>query len=277
MKGCYKRVSNESGEKTLTLQTLLEVEEDLKRQGYAILRGIVSTDLLVELNLELSEAYRTGPKFEGGGSILGHLNCYPGEAARFVYDDLRDCGLVDAILAMRSGRRNDILARVNWNLAGSSAQHWHMDGTFVDDFVICNVAVVDVDMRNGPMEVVPGSHSRYYPFWQFVLERRNREAVPVLLEQGDVLVRLSTLWHRGTPNLSDVVRPLMSVSFGEDGAPTGDPFQVSGGGIRFYPNWYRNSSRLDIYRERVEKAFPITRSAGRLAKSLLRPRGYDSY
>src|SRR5262249_16121649 len=99
----------------------------------------------------------------------------------------------------------------------------------------------------------------------------------VVLGQGDVLVRTSTLWHRGTPNCSEAARPMMSVSFGEKQATGEDPFHVNGGGITFYPNWYSNAGRVDIVREPVDKFFPITRSAGRFVKSLLRPHGYDAY
>jgi hypothetical protein len=253
------------------------MEDELRRIGYSILRGVVSKRHLSELNEQLIEAYRSSPKFEGGGSILGHLNCYPGEAGRFVFEELRDCGLIDAMLAMRVDRRNDMFARVNWNLSGSAAQHWHMDGTFIEDFLLCNIAIIDITKRNGPMEVIPGSHAEFCPFWRFSLERRARLAVPVLLEQGDVLIRTSTLWHRGTPNRSGAVRPMMSLSFGEKEATDVDPFLANGGDISFYPNWYSNSSSVDVLRERVERALPISRSAGRLVKSVLRPHGYDSY
>jgi Phytanoyl-CoA dioxygenase (PhyH) len=262
---------------TLSGEALGALQEGLTEKGFAVLEGIVSKEPLAEFHVQLLEAYQTSARFAGGGSILGHLNCFPGEAGRFVYDELRRCGLVDAILAARPGRCNDMFARVNWNLPGSSAQHWHMDGTFVSDFVICNVAIVDVDRRNGPTEVIPRSHQQFYPYWRFVAERKARRSIPVPLRRGDVLVRTSTLWHRGTANRSGCVRPLMSLSFGEKEAEPEDPFAVNGGGIAFYPNWYSNATRADILRERLEKSLPLTRSAGRLAKSLLGERGYDSY
>jgi hypothetical protein len=261
----------------LSSEALRAIQQDLPEKGYAVLEAIVSQERLAEFHVQLLRAYQSSEKFTGGGSILGHLNCFPGEAGRFIYDELRECGLVDAVLAGRPGKCNDMFARVNWNLPRSSAQHWHMDGTFVSDFMICNVAIIDVDVSNGPTEVIPGSHRRFYPYWRFVAERRARLSTPVPLRRGDVLVRTSTLWHRGTANRSGSVRPLMSLSFGEKEAGPQDPFAVNGGGIIFYPNWYSNATKGDILRERVEKALPITRSAGRLAKSLLGERGYDSY
>lgn len=256
---------------------LTSMQQDLAEKGYAVFEQVISREPLAELHTRLLEAYENAPRFEGGGSILGHLNCFPGEAARFIYDELRECGLVEAVVSARPGRCSDMFARVNWNLPGSSDQHWHMDGTFVGDFIICNVAIVDIDPTNGPTEVIPGSHRQFYPYWRFVKERKTRMATPVILRQGDIMVRTSTLWHRGTANRSNAIRPMMSLSFGEKEAGPEDPFEVNGGAVTFYPNWYRNATRADILRERMEKALPITRSAGRLARSLLRPRGYESY
>jgi hypothetical protein len=270
-------MNRQSSTATLTSEALIAMQQNLFEKGFAILEGVVSREPLEELHLRLLDAYRTSPRFAGGGSILGHLNCFPGESARFIYDELRECGLVEAIIASRPGKFNDMFARVNWNLPRSSAQHWHMDGTFVNQFIICNVAIVDTDRTNGPTEVIPASHHEFCPYWRFVAERRSRFSIPVELRRGDVMVRTSTLWHRGTANRSGAVRPMMSLSFGEKEAGPEDPFGIDGGAITFYPNWYSNASRADVYRERLEKALPITRSVGRLAKSLRGGRGYDSY
>jgi hypothetical protein len=96
------------------------------------------------------------------------------------------------------------------------------------------------------------------------------------MAQGDVLLRKSTLWHRGMPNRTTSPRPMMSVTFGETSAPNEDPFEGNGNGIVFYPNWYR-PGRAGSLRERIEVAVPITRSTVRFARSLIGRRGYSSY
>jgi hypothetical protein len=78
------------------------------------------------------------------------------------------------------------------------------------------------------------------------------------------------------PNMSAAPRPMMSLTFGEKGAPAGDPFLAHDGKVFFYPNWY-GTSRIAILRERVEVAAPITRSSVRFARSLVGNRGYSSY
>jgi hypothetical protein len=98
-----------------------------------------------------------------------------------------------------------------------------------------------------------------------------------MMNQGDVLLRMSTLWHRGMPNMSTTPRPLMSLTFGEHGATEdGDPFMVNDGKILFYPNWF-GTNRLGMMRERTFVRLPISYSAVRFVRSLYSNRGYSSW
>lgn len=258
----------------VAVQSVLEA--GLREVGYALIPGVVSRDRLDAFNAKLIEAYEQSPKFRGGGTVSGHINCFPGEAARFAYDEVEQAGIGDVIRSFRPGLRNDVRATLNFNLPGSSAQHYHMDGVYAKEFIICNVAVVDTDVANGAMAVLPATHSEFYPFWRYAVERKYRLARRVTMRQGDVLVRRSTLWHRGMPNRTLAPRPMLSFTFGEESAPRGDPFE-GGENIVFYPNWYAGGSGLSLWRERIEVALPGTRSALRFVKSLTPRRGYSTH
>jgi len=258
----------------LSVQT--DIEVGLRDAGYAVIPDVVPRDRLDAFNARLIAAYHQSPKFRGGGMISGHINCYPGEAARFAYDELERAGVGDAIRSLRPGLRNDVRATLNFNLPGSHAQHYHMDGVYAQEFIICNVPVVDTDLANGAMDVLPGTHTRFYPFWRYAVERKYRLSRRLSVRRGDVLVRRSTLWHRGMPNRSDAPRPMLSFTLGEESAPQGDPFDA-GEDIVFYPNWYAGGGFGNVWRERVEVAFPATRSALRFVKSLTPRRGYTSH
>lgn len=260
----------------LSADELADLRRNLDSQGYVVIPDVISKDALTNFNRELLDAYNQAGKFSGGGSISGHLNCFPGEAARFIYQQIDDRGIADAICAMRSGLPNDVRPTLNFNLPGSRAQHYHMDGVYLDEYLICNVAVIDTDLVNGAIDVLPTTNQRFYPFWRYAVERKYRLTTRVQMTQGDVLLRKSTLWHRGMPNLSNTPRPMMSLTFGEKGASAGDPFQANGGNIRFYPNWY-STSPLGVIRERIEVAAPITRSSVRFIRSIVGNRGYSSY
>jgi hypothetical protein len=261
---------------SLSADDLRGLRQVLDEKGYSVIAGVVSKARLDEFNGKLIQAYERASKFDGGGSISGHLNCFPGEDARFVYDEISGYGIADAIRAMRPGLSCEVRPTLNFNLPGSAPQHYHMDGVYTHEYIICNIAVVDTDLANGAIDLLPSTNSEFYPFWRYALKRKYRLTTRVPMAQGDVLIRKSTLWHRGMPNRTASPRPMMSLTFGEASAPTGDPFADHGEGIVFYPNWY-STGRLGALRERLEVAVPVTRSTVRFAKSLVGRRGYSSY
>jgi ectoine hydroxylase-related dioxygenase (phytanoyl-CoA dioxygenase family) len=261
------------GVNSLPFSDVQELRRELDEQGYVVLRDVVSRAALDTFKDELATAYDRQQKFKGGGMITGHLNCFPGRSARFVYDEVADHGIVDAVKAMRPNQPNDLRVTMNYNLPGSVAQHYHIDGLYTDDFLICNVAVVDTERANGAIDVLPGTNREFLPYWKFAMQRTYRLTTRLSMRQGDVLLRRSNLWHRGMPNQTTTPRPMISLTFGERSAPQTDPFE---GDIVFYPNWY-STSRLGVLRERTYAAAPITYSAYRFAKSLRGNKGYSSY
>jgi ectoine hydroxylase-related dioxygenase (phytanoyl-CoA dioxygenase family) len=252
----------------------------LADDGYAVVRDVVSKDKLADLAASLTDEYerrkRSGELFQGGGSLSGHLNCFPGEQSRFVYDDLRDYGITELARAVEPGAEDEIRITMNWNLPGSVAQHYHSDGLFTEAFLVCNIAVVDTDLVNGAIDVLPGTNQRFYKFYEYALQRKYKLTTRLPMQRGDILLRMSTLWHRGMPNKSAAPRPMMSVTFGEAGAPEGDPFMVNDGEVVFYPNWF-STSRLGRLRERMFVAAPISYSGYRFVRSLYGNKGYSSW
>jgi ectoine hydroxylase-related dioxygenase (phytanoyl-CoA dioxygenase family) len=244
---------------------------ELDRDGYTTIRTVVSKDKLSSFTAELARAYERDGGFTGGGSLSGHLNCFPGESARFIMNELEDKGICEAVRTIRCGLPNEVRATINYNLPGSVAQHYHMDGAYQDNFLICNVAMVDTHVTNGAIDLLPSTNRQFYPFWKYAIQRKYRLSRRVPMEQGDVLLRKSTLWHRGTPNTSTVARPMMAITFGEVSAPQGDPFL---GAVDFYANWYATSP-FGRLRERVEVAAPITRSTYRFFRSIIGHGGYS--
>lgn len=261
---------------TVTADDVDRIRHELDEQGFVVLRGVVSKAPLAALADELGELYVRSQKFQGGGTITGHLNCFPGPNAKFIYDEIVDAGIVDAIVALRPGRQNHMRATMNYNLPGSVAQHRHMDGLYVEDFLICNVAVVDTDLVNGAIDMLPGTNREFLPFWKYALRRTHRLSKRIEAEAGDVLLRRSTTWHRGMPNRSARPRPMASLTFGEASAPSSDPYEQYKQEASFYPNWY-GTTRAGVLRERLFAAAPVAYSAFRFAKSLAGTRGYDRY
>jgi ectoine hydroxylase-related dioxygenase (phytanoyl-CoA dioxygenase family) len=145
----------------------------------------------------------------------------------------------------------------NLNLPGSSAQNPHADGYAASAFLIVNVAPIDTDLENGAMEVTPGTHLREYKYWQYALS--GQPAVRMCMSAGDVIVRSSMLWHRGMPNKSNAVRPMLAFTWENGGSDLADPYTAFGGRITLLPNRYAQnlSGRLR------ERAFTSVPSLGR--------------
>jgi len=260
----------------LTTHKLTENEMEILKQtfasdGYCVVRNVVSRERLTELHKALAQEFdilsKSGALFSGGGLVSGHLNCFPGTGARFAYDTMREYGIIDLIKRLDPHVLRLPRVGCNFNLPGSHSQHSHTDRGFSRHFMIANVAVVDTGIENGAMEVIPGTHNRLYKYTEIVLGRRHRKAVRVLMNQGDVLIRNSNLWHRGMMNRTSVARPQLSMTWEDGGSNEPDPFSVEGGKIRFLPNWFK-PTRIGRLREQLFVRIPFAYSALRFTRSL---------
>jgi ectoine hydroxylase-related dioxygenase (phytanoyl-CoA dioxygenase family) len=251
---------------------LERVQQEYAANGYFVLRNLVSRDGLSELHRALSQEFDTvsqsGELFSGGGLVSGHLNCFPGAGARFAYDTLQESGVIDLIKQLHPSVLRMPNVGCNYNLPGSYTQHYHIDRPFTRSFMIVNIAVVDTVIENGAIEVIPGTHKRFYRYTEFVLQRRHRDGVRVPLNQGDVLVRSSNVWHRGMTNQTSVPRPMVAMTWEDGGSNHPDPFSADGGKIRFHPNWFKPTP-VGRLRERLFVKVPIAYTAFRLARSLV--------
>jgi len=244
-----------------------------------VLRDRVSKSKLSALRerlldeLELSQ--RDQSLFVGGGLISGHLNCFPGEESRFIYDTLERQGVIDFVKSLLPTPMYMPNVGCNMNLPKSAPQHYHVDGLFLEPFLIINTAVVDTDISNGAIDVLPKTHKRFYKFSRFMFERLDKLTTRVPLGQGDVLIRHSNLWHRGMPNYSGTARPMAALTW-ENGGGEKDGFRKNDGKIGFYPNWF-STGRIGRLRERTFVTVPQSYDAYRFVRSLVGNKGYASW
>lgn len=247
-------------------------KEEYARDGFFILRNVISPERLTDLQRALSEEFdrasKSGALFSGGGLFSGHLNSFPGAGARFTYDTLEQRGIIDLLKSLHPKVLRMPNIGCNFNLPGSHTQHYHIDRPFSRDFMIANVAVVDTVIDNGATELVPGTHKKFYKYTQFVLQRCHRLGVRVPMKQGDVLIRSSNVWHRGMTNRTSVPRPMLAMTWEDGGSNSPDPFSANGGNIRFLPNWFKPTP-VGRLREQLFVRVPFTYSALRFTRSLL--------
>src|SRR3981081_2848125 len=120
------------------------------REGYVTLPNVVSKARLAALSDELRGEYAraraNGELFSGGGTISGHLNCFPGAQSRFVYDELEQYGVFDLVRKILPSTTRMPNIGCNLNLPNSSPQNPHADGYAATPFLIVNVVPVDTDL-----------------------------------------------------------------------------------------------------------------------------------
>jgi hypothetical protein len=246
-----------------------KLHQEIANHGYLVLKGMLDKERLADLHERILSAFELaqaqGRLFNGGGLLHGHLNCFPGAESRFVYDTLLERRVIDLVRAISPRALSSPNVGCNLNLPGSHPQNIHIDGYAAEWFMIVNIALVDTDEQNGSMEVLPETNRREYKYWQLVLE--SPRPMRPKLERGDVVIRTSTLWHRGMPNLSLRPRPMMALTWEDGGSKLEDPFQANDGRISFFPNRYRTTA-LGRLRERAFVAVPSVNSAYRFVRSV---------
>ena len=250
-------------------ELLASHRQRFERDGYLLLEGVVPRGPLARLSRDIVEQWRTdsasGAMFAGGGTVSGHLNCFPGAISRFVYESLQAAGVFGVVAQLSSEPLRHPHVGCNLNLPGSYPQNEHVDGYAARPFLIANVAAVDTDAANGAMEIISGTHRREHKYWEIALRGADRRRMP--MQQGDVLIRTSTLWHRGMPNESSSPRPMLAFTWEDGGSPLAEPYARHAGRITFLPNRYRTDWK-GRFIERAFVAAPRLGSAYRAARSL---------
>jgi len=251
-------------------QQMQDLTSAFAREGYVTLPNVVSKSRLAALTDELRGVYAraraNGELFSGGGTISGHLNCFPGAPSRFVYDELERYGVFDLVRTLSPSTTRMPNIGCNLNLPNSSAQNPHADGYAATPFLIVNVVPIDTDLENGAMEVTPGTHLREYKYWQYALS--GKPAIRMPASTGDVIVRSSMLWHRGMPNRSKAVRPMLAFTWENGGSDLADPYTAHGGKITLLTNRYGQSLSGRL-RERAFASLPALGKSYLFMRSLV--------
>lgn len=241
----YELTNEEASNGTIDPDKLKRIVHDISDRGYAVVAGLISDEsrqLLMNSVLEDAEIIR------GSGEMTdhekrtgqGHLQLGLRRRAPYVCSDLVVNPAIEAIVA-------EILGEGAWlgfyngnvNLPGSTNQPLHFDRPFSwkteeqarqagenwpprATTLSCSVALQEITVENGATEIYPGTHKEtavadwplgerpeYYPD---LIERWSppaRMAIPA----GGVCFRDPRMWHRGMPNPSNMVRPMMALTY----------------------------------------------------------------
>lgn len=191
--------------------------QEFQANGFVLLPGAVDPALCAAFGKavidECERLEAAGWRFAGAGRIAGHLNIRMGSAGRDLHEGFHAAGL-EGLVAELAGEPIQLVQAVgNLNRPGSCFQDFHMDGSFDQPSMIANICLVPTTVINGATEMVPASHLRELSYWRFARDGWKGKARTLDMMPGDVVIRLSSLWHRGTPNRSALARPMAAFSY----------------------------------------------------------------
>jgi len=218
--------------------------EQLEREGYAIVRGLLSDDEVAELRAEIGAVYARDPADERNPSLP------PQDADMFRYAMLNRSAAAQravahpkllAVIEPLLGEDCHVIANTAWrNPAGEpgsqGGRHWHIDaGPHVPlppgvrwpaeiphpVFAIgVHLYLQDCALEDGPTGVLPGSHLSGRPpppdrLLDDELDYEGRRVEPLITRAGDAGLFVSDLWHRRMPTQAgDHGRFFLQVHYG---------------------------------------------------------------
>jgi len=207
---------------------------EFQLNGFVVFRNFLPVDFVEALADELApllEAEYAKASKDGWaeGRNVGRMGLHLEQYARLFSGALADDRyqrnpiieeLVDATLGEGQWRRGWTLVEANWK--GSGHMTWHSDQRPEDTpdpsgpheiiRVTFNIPVVDFTWETGAMEMLPGSHHLPRDFG--VVDGVDNIYPHLLrLNRGDAIFRDGNILHRGTPNLSDRVRPMLDQTY----------------------------------------------------------------
>ena len=230
---------------SLDSDKLASIVNDISAQGYAVVADLVSEEtreLLMESVREDAEAiHGTGeltPHEKHTGE--GHLQLGLRRRAPYVRPDLLINPLIEHIVSGVLGEHAWLgFYNGNVNMPGSTSQPLHFDRPYTwrtkeraeaageswpprATTLSCSIALEDITTRNAATEIYPGSHREtIVASWP---RGERPDTHPELLEKwgpparmeipaGGICFRDPRMWHRGMPNTSDKVRPMIAMTF----------------------------------------------------------------
>ncbi len=205
----------------------------LERDGYALLRDVLTADGIAALGAEISEVYERSqadrPQDVHGEFRHGMLNRSP-----LSQKAVASRAILDAIEPLL-GEDCHVIANTAWrNVPGHQGGPWHVDaGPHVPRpenvpwpdaipypvFAIgAHIFLQDCPLEAGPTAVLPGSHrsGRLPPrdrINDMALTFENKPAVLLPARAGDAILFVSDAWHRGTQAQPDYGRFFLQVHY----------------------------------------------------------------
>ena len=185
-----------------------------EKKGFIILENLLHTKTAYtnfdQVKKEVYHSY--GSNYDKikllSGFITGNLDLKPSKVILRVWEDLKEQGISEVIKKLTNKSLNDFDLKYagNISLPKKGNQFYHTDGTKRPRKILIGVPIEDLNEIDGPTELIPGSHIHKISYWKFHLEKFFKKKIKLVLKKGDIFIRESYIWHKGTKNNSTKLR-----------------------------------------------------------------------
>ncbi|MFN2461144.1 MAG: phytanoyl-CoA dioxygenase family protein [Candidatus Velthaea sp.] len=207
-------------------ETTIEARADeVRRSSYCVLRNHVDRALLAAWSEAFVPLLEANVRANRGRENRGAERYYVTLPFRGVFADPRIAFDPDVLaLCERLVGPDMVMCQLasDTPLRGSDMQEVHRDapplfaewGRETPPFQLAvNIPLVDVTAENGPTEIAAGTHVLAKDEGLARIAAGEIPLEPLYLSAGDVVVRDVRHLHRGTPNTTDVPRPMIVIGF----------------------------------------------------------------
>ena len=143
-----------------------------------------------------------------GGFLTGNLDLKPSKEIVKIWEILKESKISELLKELTNKGLNeyDIKYAGNVSLPNKGEQFYHTDGPKSARKILIGVPIEDINEIDGPTELIPGSHKQRISYWKFHLRKFLKKKMKLILNKGDIFIRESYIWHKGTKNKSRKLR-----------------------------------------------------------------------
>ncbi|SCF29757.1 phytanoyl-CoA dioxygenase family protein [Micromonospora mirobrigensis] len=217
-------------------ETPVEALGDLYRDGITACRGAFSPDWVRRVGEDVDAAFQEARSRPDGAVGRGpqrwYVEIHPEQLRGFV-DLVTHPWVVSVCRAVLGPDYEIVELGFDIPFPGAAMQPWHRDFPMPEETrlrrrltsLAFNLTTVDTVEAMGPFEIAPGTqwddgrdfdHEMFPPKERY--PRYESRAVRKYPKRGDISARSALTVHRGTPNVSDLARPVLVLGVDAPGA-----------------------------------------------------------
>lgn len=215
--------AEEMAGKQLAPATLALAAQQIKMNGYVIFERVIAPDLVAELHAGFVEIFNAHSAANPSNRGVNRYQMHLPFRAPFCRPEIVDNPFAVAIMQHLLGE--DCVCHYfasDTPLPGSDYQKVHSDirrlfpesDIVLPPFsIVLNIPLVDFRTDNGPLEIWPGGTHLMPGGVNMEQLAPLMHSEPVLVPAGSLIIRDMRMWHRGTPNRSQELRPNLALIY----------------------------------------------------------------